>query len=200
MSVGMETGPLIGVQKGPFLRDASFPEAAQLSMWRSCLGPAGLRPSGSVLEAPILVGSLEDVTVVGEAIEERGGRLRVAEHARPFAEGQVRGDHDGYPLIEAADQMEEELAAGLGEGLVTELVEDQEIKAAEEVGQPDGPLIHHSDRGGQYTSDDFRDTLARYGIDCSVSGSANCYDNAVAELFRGARTGACEPCSLPDPR
>ena len=51
--------------------------------------------------------------------------------------------------------------------------------------RPHGPLIHHSDRGGQYTSDDFRDVLARHGIACSMSGSGNCYDNAVVESFFG---------------
>ena len=51
--------------------------------------------------------------------------------------------------------------------------------------RPEGPPIHHSDRGGQYTSDDFRDELARHGIACSMSGSANCYDNAVVESFFG---------------
>ena len=45
--------------------------------------------------------------------------------------------------------------------------------------------MHHSDRGGQYTSDDFRDELAKNGIDCSMSASANCYDNAVVESFFG---------------
>ena len=51
--------------------------------------------------------------------------------------------------------------------------------------QPEGELIHHSDRGGQYTSDDFRDALARHGIDCSMSGAGNCYDNACVESFFG---------------
>jgi transposase InsO family protein len=51
--------------------------------------------------------------------------------------------------------------------------------------QPDGPLVHHSDRGGQYISDDFRSELATHGIECSMSGSANCYDNAVVESFFG---------------
>ena len=50
---------------------------------------------------------------------------------------------------------------------------------------PEGGLIHHSDRGGQYTSDDFRDELATHDIKCSMSGSGNCYDNAVAESFFG---------------
>jgi len=51
--------------------------------------------------------------------------------------------------------------------------------------QPDGELIHHSDRGAQYTSDDFRSELVKQGIQCSMSGRGNCYDNAVVESFFG---------------
>ena len=46
-------------------------------------------------------------------------------------------------------------------------------------------LIHHSDRGAQYTSDDFRDELKKHGIQCSMSARGNCYDNAVVESFFG---------------
>ena len=35
------------------------------------------------------------------------------------------------------------------------------------------------------TSDDFRDALAKQGIECSMSSSGNCYDNAVVESFFG---------------
>ena len=42
--------------------------------------------------------------------------------------------------------------------------------------QPEGALIHHSDRGSQYTSDSFRDELAKHGIQCSMSSAGNCYD------------------------
>jgi putative transposase len=51
--------------------------------------------------------------------------------------------------------------------------------------QPEEVLIHHSDRGSQYTSDDFRDELEKHGIKCSMSGRGNCYDNAVVESFFG---------------
>ena len=51
--------------------------------------------------------------------------------------------------------------------------------------QPQGELIHHSDRGAQYTSDDFRDALDRAEISCSMSARGNCYDNAVVESFFG---------------
>ena len=59
------------------------------------------------------------------------------------------------------------------------------LKMAVDARQPAGSLIHHSDRGGQYTSDDFRDELAKHGIECSMSSSGNCYDNAVVESFFG---------------
>ena len=52
--------------------------------------------------------------------------------------------------------------------------------------QPTGTLIHHSDRGGQYSSDDFRYELKKYGIKPSMSSTGNCYDNAVVESFFGA--------------
>jgi len=51
--------------------------------------------------------------------------------------------------------------------------------------RPGSDLIHHSDRGAQYTSDDFRDELEIHGIQCSMSNRANCYDNAVVESFFG---------------
>lgn len=59
------------------------------------------------------------------------------------------------------------------------------LRMAVEARRPVGPLIHHSDRGGQYTSDDFRNELANNGIACSMSSTGNCYDNAVVESFFG---------------
>ena len=46
-------------------------------------------------------------------------------------------------------------------------------------------LIHHSDRGVQYASDNYREALDASGIECSMSRRANCWDNAVAESFFG---------------
>jgi putative transposase len=47
----------------------------------------------------------------------------------------------------------------------------------------EGELIHHSDRGAQYLSDDFQALLKKHGISCSLSGAGSCYDNAVVESF-----------------
>lgn len=49
--------------------------------------------------------------------------------------------------------------------------------------QPEGDLIHHSDRGSQYLSDDFQALLKHHGITCSMSDKGSCYDNAVVESF-----------------
>jgi putative transposase len=49
--------------------------------------------------------------------------------------------------------------------------------------QPTSELIHHSDRGAQYLSDDYQALLRRYGIRCSMSDRGSCYDNAVVESF-----------------
>ena len=49
--------------------------------------------------------------------------------------------------------------------------------------RPSGGLIHHSDRGVQYLSDDFQDLLKANAITCSMSDTGSCYDNAVVESF-----------------
>ena len=47
--------------------------------------------------------------------------------------------------------------------------------------QPPPGLIHHSDRGSQYCSDDYRRLLRDHGFIASMSGRGNCYDNAMVE-------------------
>jgi hypothetical protein len=65
-----------------------------------------------------------------ETIEQRGGHFRSAEGARPFAEGEAGGDDDRGPLIKPADQMEQQLAAGLGQGQIGQFVENGEVRSS----------------------------------------------------------------------
>jgi putative transposase len=46
-------------------------------------------------------------------------------------------------------------------------------------------LLHHSDRGSQYASEDYQKALKARGITCSMSRRGDCYDNAVVESFFG---------------
>jgi putative transposase len=48
---------------------------------------------------------------------------------------------------------------------------------------PDVGLLHHSDQGSTYASEDYQARLAVRGLVCSMSRRGNCYDNAVMESF-----------------
>jgi transposase InsO family protein len=48
---------------------------------------------------------------------------------------------------------------------------------------PDPRLLHHSDQGCTYASEDYRLRLEQHGITCSMSRRGNCYDNAVIESW-----------------
>lgn len=51
--------------------------------------------------------------------------------------------------------------------------------------QPASALVHHSDRGSQYASKNYRELLEERKICCSMSRRGNCWDNAVVESFFG---------------
>ena len=59
----------------------------------------------------------------------------------------------------------------------------QALDMALEFRNPPEGLIHHSDRGSNYTAKDYRQALTDRGIQCSMSRKGNCWDNAVAESF-----------------
>jgi transposase InsO family protein len=66
--------------------------------------------------------------------------------------------------------------------VTADLVEDA-LRMALYERQPDPGLLHHSDRGSQYASEQIRRILAANRIQVSMSRTANCYDNAVMESF-----------------
>ena len=52
-------------------------------------------------------------------------------------------------------------------------------------GKINAGLIHHSDRGSTYASDEYQELLGRFNIRQSMSAKGNCYDNAAMESFYG---------------
>jgi len=64
----------------------------------------------------------------------------------------------------------------------TSLVLDA-LKDAHKAKQPGKGLLHHSDRGTQYTSHEYRDQLKTYHMESSMSRKGNCYDNACIESW-----------------
>jgi hypothetical protein len=91
--------------------------------------------SAAVFESPAGIAGLDDIAVMGQAIEHGGGHLGVAEHLGPISEGEVGGDQQRGVLVELADQVEQQLAAGLAERQIAELVDDDEIVAQQVLGQ-----------------------------------------------------------------
>lgn len=74
------------------------------------------------------------------------------------------------------------VGVSMSDRLHTELVSNA-LKQALLRRSPAENLMHHSDRGCQYTSQEFKELTRRHGIKLSMSGKGHCYDNAVAESF-----------------
>ena len=72
----------------------------------SCFGCSSACP-----EPEAVVAGFEDVAMMGQAIEQRGCHLCIAEHFGPFAKAEVCGDDDAGALIEFAEQVEQQGAA-----------------------------------------------------------------------------------------
>ena len=70
----------------------------------------------------------------------------------------------------------------MADHLRTELVETA-LDMALHLRQPDEDLLHHSDRGSQYTSTAYQDALTNAGITVSMSRTGSCLDNAPMESF-----------------
>ena len=66
--------------------------------------------------------------------------------------------------------------------MTAQLVTDALMMAIWRRGKPDA-LLHHSDRGSQYTSEQFQRLMADNGVLCSMSRSGNVWDNAAMESF-----------------
>jgi len=66
--------------------------------------------------------------------------------------------------------------------MTAQLVTDALLMAVWRRGKPYA-LLHHSDRGSQYTSEQFQRLLSEHDITCSMSRSGNCWDNAAMESF-----------------
>jgi putative transposase len=63
------------------------------------------------------------------------------------------------------------------------------LSHAKSARNPSPGLLHHSDRGSVYASDDYGEALTKIGAVKSMSRKANCWDNAVAESFFASLKG-----------
>ena len=72
----------------------------------------------------------------------------------------------------------------MGERMTKNLI-SQSLFRAVEAKRPGKGLMHHSDRGSQYCSYEYRHLLEQFAMKTSMSGKGNCFDNAPMESFWG---------------
>lgn len=114
-----------------------------------------------------------------QAVEQRGRHLGVAEDSGPFSERQVCGDDDRGAFVKPADQVEEQSAAGLGEGQITEFVEDHKVERGQVVGN--AALLAAAMFGFQAIDeiDDVEEAAVRRGVELLGQAAARHADTLV---------------------
>jgi len=91
---------------------------------------------------------------------------------------------EGWLYVAAVIDLFSRRAVGwsMSANMTAQLVTDALIMAIWRRGKPDA-LLHHSDQGSQYTSEQFQRLMADNGVTCSMSRSGNVWDNAAMESF-----------------
>jgi len=83
------------------------------------------------------------------------------------------------PVLKAGSRV---VGWSMSDTMTAQLVTDVLVMAIWRRGKPDA-LLHHSDQGSQYTSEQFQRLMADNGVTCSMSRSGNVWDNAAMESF-----------------
>lgn len=91
------------------------------------------RELGMMTHAEAVAADVDDVTVVQQAIDERGGHDLVAQDLAPLLEPFVGCEDSGRSLIAPVDELEEEHGTGLADRQVADLVDDQERGIGEDL-------------------------------------------------------------------
>ena len=91
---------------------------------------------------------------------------------------------EGWLYLAVVEDLHSRMVVGwsMGDTMTSRLVVDA-LEMAVRRRLPDEGLLAHSDRGSQYASDHYQRLLAKHGIDCSMSGVGQCWDNAPMESF-----------------
>jgi putative transposase len=99
---------------------------------------------------------------------------------------------EGWLYLAAVMDLGSKMIVGfsMGERMTKELATEA-LKRAIRQRKPGKGLLHHSDRGVQYASNDYQDLLTKHGMICSMSRKGDCWDNAAMESFFGSLKMEC---------
>ena len=88
-----------------------------------------------MFKTPAFIACLDDIAVMREAIQQRRCHFAITENRRPFSELEICREDHGCSLVKAADKMEQQVAAGLGEGEIPKLVKQYYVPTDQLIGQ-----------------------------------------------------------------
>lgn len=97
----------------------------------------------------------------------------------------IRTEEGWLFLVIILDLFSRKIVGWAMDGTMTADLVCRAYQTAYQQRRPEARLIHHSDRGSQYTSHDFQQLLADSKAIASMSGKGNCYDNAASESLFG---------------
>ena len=109
-------------------------------------------------------------------------------HSLPVADNVLNREFlEGWVYVAAVLDLFSRRIVGfaIAEHMRESLINDA-LQMALSLRQPEAGLLHHSDQGVQYASDNYQETLKTANITVSMSRKANCWDNAVMERFWGS--------------
>ncbi len=94
---------------------------------------------------------------------------------------------EGFLYLAAVEDLYSRRVVGwsMADTMTSRLVVDA-LEMAVKRRLPDEGLLAHSDRGSQYASEHYQLLLGKHGIECSMSGVGQCWDNAPMESFFGS--------------
>src|SRR5580658_9233664 len=101
----------------------------------------------------------------------------------PASRAQREGQRAGSRMPRGVDLFSRRVVGwSMSAAMTAQLVAAALMMAIWRRGKPDA-LLHHSDRGSQYTSEQFQKLMSDHGVVCSMSRSGNVWDNAAMESF-----------------
>ena len=91
---------------------------------------------------------------------------------------------EGWLYLAVVEDLYSRMVVGwsMGDTMTSRLVVDA-LEMAVQRRFPGAGLLAHSDRGSQYASEHYQQLLDKHGIECSMSGVGQCWDNAPMESF-----------------
>jgi putative transposase len=152
------------------------------------------------------------VNTVAEVMRQAGIRAKTARkfrhttdsnHSRPVAENVLDrqfdpaspneswvadityiGTREGWLYLAVVEDLYSRMVVGWSmDGAMTSRLVVDALEMAVQRRLPGEELVAHSDRGSQYASEHYQRLLGNHGIECSMSGVGQCWDNAPMESF-----------------